>query len=155
MDNGTQQNSVFKTIQIIYGAFVLGIILFSIFTYFSINPTFSIYTNDIFMVVVPVTALGGIVLSKFLYSSLINKISSNDDLSSKLAQYQSATLIKGACLEGPALLSIMATFITENSLFLLLALMLVGVMYLKFPKKEKFKEEIVLSFEEKTEFDRQ
>ncbi|MDY7393637.1 hypothetical protein UMM65_00135 [Aureibaculum sp. 2210JD6-5] len=155
MDNNTQQNSVFKTIQLIYGALIAGIAVFTIVVFTLVeNMTYSLDVNDIFTIVVPITAVGGVLLSNFLYKSFINKISSNDSLSLKLAQYQTATLIKGACLEGSALLAVVATFLTNNITFLLVSLLLIVIMYLKFPKKEKFKEEVKLTFEEKSEFDR-
>lgn len=155
MDNTTDQKGIFKTIQIIYGALIGGIAVFTIVVFTLIdNPTYEIDSNDIFTIVVPLFAIGGVFLSNFLYQSFINKIPRTASLNSKLVQYQTATLIKGACLEAPALLAVVATFLSGNIIFLGIALLLVVFMYLKFPKREKFKEEVKLSFEEKSEFDR-
>ena len=155
MDNNTQQHGIFKTIQIIYGALIAGIAVFTIVVFTMVeNPNYTLDLEDIFTIVVPIAAIGGVFLSNFLYQSFINKISPSDSLSSKLTQYQTATLVKGACLEGPALLAVVATYITNNITFLLISLLLIVIMYLKFPKKEKFKEEVKLTFEEKSELDR-
>lgn len=155
MDNNTQQNASFKTIQIIYGALIFGIVVFTIVVFTMVEiPNYIIDLKDIYTIVVPITAVGGVFLSNFLYQNFINKISASDLLSSKLAQYQTATLIKGACLEAPALLAVVATFLSNNIVFLFIAMLLVAVMYLKFPKKEKFAAEVKLSFEEKSEFDK-
>lgn len=155
MDNSAQQSGIFKTIQTIYGALIFGIIVFIIVVFtLAENPNYTIDSKDIFTIVVPIAAIGGILLSNFLYQSSINKISPSDSLSSKLNQYQTATLIKASCLEGPALLAVVASFQSNNITFLGIAMLLVVIMYLKFPKKEKFVAEVKLSFEEKSEFDR-
>ncbi|MET2985228.1 hypothetical protein [Aureibaculum conchae] len=155
MDNNTNQQGIFKTIQIIYGALILGITVFTIVVFVMVeNPNYALNFEDIFTIIVPIAAVGGVFLSNFLYQSFTNKISPNDSLNSKLTQYQTATLAKGACLEGPALLAVVATYLTNNITFLLIAMLLIVVMYLKFPKKEKFKEEVKLTFEEKSELDR-
>lgn len=155
MNNSTQQNTNFKAIQIIYGALMVGIMVFTIVVFTLVdNPSYTINVRDIFTVVVPIAAVCGVFLSNYLYQSAINKISSKDALSSKLNQYQTATIIKGACLEAPALLAVVSTFLSGNITFLFIAMLLVILMYIKFPKKENFKEEVKLSFEEKSEFDR-
>ncbi|RPD98662.1 hypothetical protein EGM88_05590 [Aureibaculum marinum] len=155
MNNNIQQNNIFKTLQIIYGAFVLGVVIVTIVSFLLIeNPSYEIELSNVFTIVVVVVTFGGLFLSDFLYKSLLSKIVSNQSLNSKLAQYQTATLVKGACLEAPAMLAIAVAFTSNNVTFLLISLFIAVIMYLKFPKKEKFKEEVTLNFEDKTKFDR-
>tara|TARA_R110002073_G_scaffold72537_1_gene177118 strand:+ start:80893 stop:81366 length:474 start_codon:yes stop_codon:yes gene_type:complete len=151
----TNYAATFKVTQTIYGAFIFGIIAFSVVVFGILkSTTFAIDVNDLFTMVVPIVALGGILLSDFLFKNQINKITTSDSLQSKLAKYQSATILKGACLEGPALLAIVATFLSENLSFLGITALLVLLMYLKFPTKDKFVNEVTLSMKEKSEFNR-
>ena len=151
----TNYTAAFKVLQIIYGAFIFGIITFSVVVLAILkSTTFVVDLNDMFTMVVPIVALGGMFLNEFLFKKQISNITTSDSLSSKLAKYQSATLIKGACLEGPALLAIVATFLSENLTFLGITALLVLVMYLKFPTKDKFMNEVTLNMNEKSEFNR-
>ena len=155
MEQSSSTKTSFKTIQIIYTALMLGIFTFAVAVYaFAENHAFATDTSDVFIIILPVIAIGGIHLSNVLYNKLLNKNKSNDTLSSKLAQYQTAIIVKAACLEGPAFLAIAIAYVTSNMIFLAIALLLVLVMYMTFPTKEKFKNAFKLSLEEKSEFDK-
>lgn len=155
MDNTANKNSTFKTIQFIYLSFMFAVVSFSVVAYFLIeNQIFTIDNSDIFTIVVPIVAISSIFLSNWLYQKTVCKSTKTDDLRSKLATYQTATIIKGAILESAALLATVATFVSGNVAFLIVTFIVVIIMYVKFPKKEKFKEEVKLSFEEKSEFDK-
>ena len=52
------------------------------------------------------------------------------------------------------MLAIVATFLSENLSFLGITALLVLLMYLKFPTKDKFVNEVTLSMKEKSEFNR-
>lgn len=155
MSNSVDQKITFKTIQIIYGVFILAVIVFSGVVFYGIEPqTFNLNTNDPFTIVVPVVAISSIFLSNILYQKMLEKIPTTSGLQSKLAHYQTSTIVKGAVLESSALLATVAAFVTNTISFLLITVIIVIVMYLKFPKKEKFNEEVKLTFEEKSELDR-
>ncbi|WP_117883281.1 hypothetical protein [Aureibaculum luteum] len=155
MDNSAQQNGIFKTLQIIYGALIAGIVVFSVVAFILIDtPVYDIDITNIFTIVVPIMAVGSIFFSDSVYQSMVKRISPNNTLNSKLAQYQIATIVKGAWLEAPALIAIVAAFQSNNIIFLFVSILMAVIMYLKFPKKEIFKQEVKLSFEEKTKFDR-
>ena len=155
MDNRAQQNGIFKTLQIIYGALIAGIVVFSVVAFILIDtPVYDIDITNIFTIVVPIMAVGSIFFSDSVYQSMVKRISPNNTLNSKLAQYQTATIVKGAWLEAPAFIAIVAAFQSNNIIFLFVSVLMAVIMYLKFPKKEIFKQEVKLSFEEKTEFDR-
>ena len=152
MENSGNKYGIFKTIQIIYGAFILAVIVFSGVVFYGIEPqTFNLNVNDPFTIVVPIVAISSIFLSNILYQKMLEKIPTTSGLQSKLAHYQTATIVKGAVLESSALLTTVAAFVTNTISFLLITVI---VMYLKFPKKEKFKEEVKLTFKEKSELDR-
>jgi len=145
----------FRTMQIIYGSFMLGILAFSLFAYFSMdNLVYEIDMDDVFTFIVPFLALSGVFISPILYKSTIRKIQSTDTLQTKIATYQSATIIKGAMLEAPALLAVVAAFLANNGVFLIIVALLLIIMYLRFPSQEKFENEVDLSMEEKSKIDK-
>ena len=142
----------FMTIKTIYYAMMLGVIVFGAVIYYTAKtPAFNLDVNDIFIFIVPVLLVLGIFASNFIYKSLIAKIDTNLDLQTKIAQYTSATIIKGTLLELPALLAVVVASFTDNMLFLIFALLMLFVMYTKVPAKEKFEEEVPLTFNEKSE----
>jgi len=94
------------------------------------------------------------MLGNLIFNSLVGKAVTNSNLASKLTRYQSAILVRVACLEAPAFLAIAATFMTNNASFLLISLLMLVLMYLQFPSKEKFKTAFTLNMEEKSALDK-
>jgi len=103
--------------------------------------------------VVPLMALSGIVASVILNNNFLKMIQPEDSLQTKLSKYQTVSIIRGALLEGPALIGIVATFLSGNYFFLLFSVVLLMAMYLFFPNKERFVQAAQLSFEEKSKLD--
>ncbi len=154
MDNIPSKN-IFKTIQIIYTALLFGVLLFTILGYtLSGNPTFNLDSDITFMIAIPVVAVAAYMLGNLVFSSLVNKTHRNSTLATKLTRYQSAILVRVACLEAPAFIAIAATFITNNATFLLISVIMLVLMYLQFPSKEKFKAAFDLGMKEKSELDK-
>lgn len=61
MDKKVNSKDFFKTLQIIYGAFILGIVVFFIFTYTSVeNPVIEIDTDDFFTLIVPIVTFSSV-----------------------------------------------------------------------------------------------
>ncbi len=150
----TLNKGVFKTLQIIYSAFMFGIIVFLLVVLYQVNKLyFLINMDDIFTIIVPLMTLSGIVVSFILNNNFKKMLLPEDTLQVKLTKFQSASIIKGALLEGPALIAIVATFVSGNYFFLLFSIVLLLVMYLQFPSKQKFAQLAQLSFEEKSKLD--
>lgn len=155
MENNTITKTSFKTIRIIYTALMLGIFIVAVAVYaFAENHLYTVDMTDVFFIIVPLVALGGAHLSNVLFNRLVDANKTSSTLDEKLAQYQTATIVRAACLEGPAFLAIAASFVTSNMVFIAIPLLLVLVMYVTFPTKEKFKTVFKLSMEEKSELDK-
>ena len=153
--NDLAQKGNFQTVQIIYGALILGVLVFTIIAFFLIaNHTINIDVTNIFTILVPIAAILGVYLSYFIYNSILSKADTNVSLLSKLAKYQSALIIKAACLEGPAFLAIVAAFNSENVSYLLISMLMLLIMFMHFPTKEKFKSELKLNMKEKSDLDK-
>jgi len=154
MDTKSLPKGFFKTLKIIYGSLIFGVFLFTALTYLSIKKIVpNVDGNMMFVVGIPIVSVAGILMSNLLYASILRKITSNDDLQKKLSRYLTANLLRAVFLEIPAFLSIAATFISGNVVFLFAALMMALMMYFKFPSKEKFAAEVTLNRKEKTELD--
>ena len=145
----------FKTLKIIYGALIIGVVAFLAIVLFlkKDNLHFAVDMDDIFTMVVPLMALSGIAVSVILNNGFQKMIQPEDTLQAKLSKYQTASIIRGALLEGPALIGVVATFISGNYFFLLFSVVLLIAMYLFFPNKERFAQAAQLSFEEKSKLD--
>ena len=151
MDKNTT-NNYFKTIQVVYTALIIGILVLSaVLYYISNNLRYELELSNPFALVVVIVAASGIFLSPILYRSILNGIQSSANLKSKLNKYMTATIVKGALLEGPALLASIVAYITQNGLFFIVTALMLLVMYLKFPSKVKFLSEVQLSMDEKSQ----
>lgn len=150
----TIKKNAFKTLKIIYGALILGVVFFLIAVLFTTkNLHFAIDTADSFTMIVPIMTLSGIAISILLKNNFLKMVALEDTVQSKLTKYQTASIIKGAMLEGPAFIGIVATSVTSNYFFILFAVIAVLVMLLLFPSKQNFIEVAQLSFEEKSKLD--
>jgi len=155
MNSSSPSKNTFKTIQIIYTALIFGVLLFTVLGYtLSDKPTFSLDIDTVFLVAIPVIAMAAYVLGNMLYASLVRKTVLNSTLDSKLVKCQTAVLVRVACIELPAFLAIAATFMTNNIMFLLISLLMLVLMYIQFPSKEKFKSAFTLDMKEKSELDK-
>ena len=115
----------FKTIQIIYGAFIMGVVAFSFYTLNDIsNINILIDTNDVFMLIIPTLSAFSLVLNTFLFKNSLKAINQEDSLQTKMTKYQSAIIIRGAVLEAPALLGVIATSKSGNYFFMLFSMRL-------------------------------
>lgn len=142
----------FKTIQIINGALIFGVLIFLMITFFlTKNPSFIYNDDSVFAILVPISLMLGAFLSSLLFKKQLQTIKKEENLQYKLGKYQSATIVRSALLEAPALLGIVATFITFNLYYLIFAGIALLLMVYNFPSKDKFTQDINLSFEEKTE----
>ncbi|MBK0380809.1 hypothetical protein [Mucilaginibacter segetis] len=130
-----------KTITIIHIALTVGQVLFALISIFT---TEKIYinvtdTHDPFIYIVPVFAVGSIIVSNILYHKKISNVVQVSTLSDKLAAYQTALIVRYAPLEAASLFSIVS-FMLTGILFLLVvtSLMIVYFIYLK-PSAENIK----------------
>lgn len=155
MNKTSKASQQLKVVQIIYGALIMGVVLLSAFLFYTLEtPFFKFDKNDLYTIVVPVVGICGVFVSLMVYKRLLLKITAKDNLHHKLAKFQSATIVKGALIEGPALFSSFMVTQTNNLLFYIYTAVLVIVMYLLFPTKQRFKKDVTLRLNEKSEFDK-
>jgi hypothetical protein len=153
MDNSTTEN--FKIIKIIYGSLIIGVVVFLLFTVYTIPMRIFEYNDGSeFVFLVPLFFILGVFLSSFLFNRSISKIVKTDNLFQKLTKYQSANIMRGAPLEGAGLMAVVATFTTSNYYYLVFAVLAIVLMLMNFPSKYKFENTVELSLDEKNRFEK-
>lgn len=140
-------------LSLIHAFLCVGIGMFAIYTYLQ-NRSFSasIVETDIFIYVVPLVAMIGYFTSKLIYQKQIQKISKEDSLVKKLQEYQAASLVKYALIEGPAFLALFAYYMNGNAMHLVIAMSLLVYLFFQRPTLVKLKLELPLNLVEKKEF---
>lgn len=143
-----------KTLTIIHAAFIIGPLIFSFIILF-LSSEISIFNTDNIPVtyyVIPFVALLIIYAGLRFFKNQISKIEKTLPLNQKLASYQTAFIIKCASVEAPAFLCIMLTILTGETVFVIIAWMILLLLYKFRPTKEKIIENLSLSFDERKEF---
>ncbi len=141
----------FKTMQIIYGALIIGVLVFSVVVYLKSDNLHFIFDGEsMYGILVPMVAIISLVVNTMIFKSTLNSINPQDALGLKITKYQTANIIRGAILEAPALIGIVVTLNTGNYYFLVFSLFMIAAMIFAFPSKQKFIETMQLSFEEKS-----
>ena len=149
--------SYIKTLSTLHLMFLFALLAFLAICFFLNNNLVFDYSDisDPFIYIVPIFTLGGYFIGNFLYNSKIKKIDKNETLKHKLSNYQSITIIRFACIDGPALLGIVAFFKTGNLFFVLFAGLLIIYFFTLRPSKVKVISELEMSSEERTIFNKE
>lgn len=157
MENKTTQltpNGFIKTLSIIHLALLSGLIIFLIIAYTQ-NKVWQLNlndTSDVFLFIAPILAVGGILVGNFLYNNQINALSNKNSLREKLTGFQTASIMKYALIEGPALLAIVSSMNSGNLFYIIIAIALIVYFYFQKPTKEKIESNLKLNSEQKMQF---
>jgi len=131
----------FKSLQIVHFALTLGVLFFTIIATLLMIMGFESVANKemntTLLVVVPIFALAGIFASNFLFNTRLKQCILQTALKDKLDSYRSALIIKFALIEGPSFLSVIAYLLSGNVLFLGVIAILITILILQRPIKEK------------------
>lgn len=109
-------------------------------------------SDDLFLYLVPIFALGGISVSIFIFNTQLRQIHKKESLTEKLSAYQTSHLIRIALIEGPAFLAIIIFMISSNLFYLIIALALLAYLIFLRPTANGIKEDLNLNFEQEKEF---
>ncbi|MEH6764949.1 MAG: hypothetical protein V7655_10655 [Aequorivita antarctica] len=149
--------SFLNTFTLIHLVLVAGVSIFGLMTYMQTQNqilSFS-YSGDIMFFVVPLMALAGILAGNYLYGNIINGLVSKNTLKEKLSGFQTASVVRYALLEGPALLGIVAFMSDGNQYFLIISLLLLGWLIFQRPTRDKVERDLMLEGTLKSEFQQQ
>ncbi len=145
-----QPKTFIKTLSSIHFSLLAGLLGFAAFAYWQQDGFVAgIDREDIFIYIVPIFAAIGYFLGKTLYQKSIQKIAKEESIVSKLGKYQTASIIKYALIEGPALIALVGYFLKGNAMHLVIALFLILYLFTQRPTKHKLTTELQLSVAEK------
>jgi len=148
--------SFVNTLIMMHLAFFGSVLSFAIIGYVLIeNHTLDLENIDLtYFTVVLLVSLFGVLGGNIIKKNVLEQAKSKSSLREKLGVYQTASLIRYATLEAPALLAIVYYFLTEQFLFLLIAIAIMGFFFSIRPTKSKIAIELLLNREEQMEFNK-
>lgn len=142
-----------KTLTLIHAALVFGLVAFGAVSYFygvGFVGQFEV-TGDLFIYLIPILAMLGYFGSKIIFKNRLAAIETSDTLSSKLSHYQSASIVKYAFIEGPAILAFFVFMDNGYTLYFSIAVCLVLYLAIQRPTKDKLIQDLHLSPKEQRE----
>ena len=157
MDDNTPPitpKSFLRTFTLIHLALVASVLIPGLMMFLQTQNqelTFS-YSGDVMFFVVPFMAIAGILAGNYLYKNIINGLNTKNTLIEKLNGFQTASVIKYALLEGPAILGIVAFMNEGNQYFLIISIFLLGWLILQRPTRDKVESDLSLEDALKSEF---
>jgi hypothetical protein len=138
-DNNT---GIFKSLQTVHRAMLLGIILFAIIAFYlnyagSLTPALQQHDQAL-QVVAIVLSLSGFFIGNALFKKRIFQLRTfGGDMNNKLSTYRSVCLLQWILLEAPALFATICFLLVGNYAFLALAAALMILFAINVPTKIK------------------
>lgn len=145
----TTPKNIVKNLTIIHLGFVFALFAFGMVQFFTndIASTSQVDQADNMVYVFPILGLAGFFMGNFIFKQLLAKAKHEPTLIQKLTGYQTASLIRWALLEGPALLNLVWFGLTGDSLYLMVgASLFICLLWLR-PSKAKIAQELELKGE--------
>lgn len=141
----------FKSLNVLHGMLLMAQIAFLLAAYFFTDR--AVVNNDeldaVFRYLIPVMVLAGIAGSNLLFKKQLAKLVEMTALKAKLTGYLSSLVVKYAILEIPAMMAIVAYFITANYLYLWMAMVVLVVFILDRPSMGRVIADLQLSLSER------
>jgi len=141
----------FKELRILHLALLVGQLLIAGILYYITTgekKKMDFDSGDISSYFVPSVIVVGFMASSFIFKKLVVKAKSMDNLKDKLGAYRSASIVKWALLEGPALIGIILFFISNNLTFLIMGVAMIVYFATTGSSIEKTIEDLSLNHDE-------
>ena len=145
--NQNPEQATLKGLQVVIFSIIAAPAFFAVIVYF-LNKDLQVEQSDLtdtLKRVLPILIVAGIALSYFMEKKWKSKIEALRVGKEKMQAFTSMTIIKYACLEGPALFSVVCSMLTHDKMYLVVTMALIIVMVMQFPKKEKVRELLKLN----------
>lgn len=140
-----------KALKVIHIGLIAGVAIFLIIAVVLLLTGFEPELKELEMILLGVTAvaaISGIFAGNLIFRKRLEQLIELKNLDEKLTGYQSALIVKLALIEGPAFFTVVAYLLTANMLFPAIAVLLVFVMVLSAPRKNKLISDLNLSLTE-------
>ncbi|MEY8022139.1 hypothetical protein AB8P51_14975 [Muriicola sp. SD30] len=103
---------------------------------------------------VPISAVLGVFAGKSLFRHQLSSLNRVNTLGAKLSGYMTASIVKYACLEAPGFFGLFAAQETGNLAYLIITVLMVLIMIIERPTKNKTELDLNLDRELKLEFEK-
>lgn len=141
------------TTQIIYFAIVTVVVLFAgvtlLLKYTGKIGTDNLGQTEVFRYASIILAPLGAFAGTFVYRRQLFDMDRSLSLRAKFNKFQGAMLMRAACVEIPALFSVIGTFLTGDESFLLVTAIMIGLFFFWRPTLAGIAEDLQLSPEER------
>jgi hypothetical protein len=148
-----QPNDV-KAVRVLFFALLAGQLAFALIVTALVEAGFLASGNNevttILLVAVIVLAITAVPASYVFFKKRIAAINPEDELGKKLELYRAALILRMALCEMPALLSIIAYFVTHSHAFLWIIIVLIGNFLFIYPSGEKIINQLQLNSSEQS-----
>lgn len=147
-----QPKDFMKSLQIIHFALVGSVLVFAAYVaVVKMDSMFFSYQQDkAFLYLAIIISFIGNLSSKSLYARLIGQIPKDADLSQKAVKYSTSHIFRLALLEFPSLMCVIFVLQSGNSFYYILVAILVFLMLVITPTKQKFENDVPLTSSEKS-----
>lgn len=154
MNSSNEFSNHFKAITLLYTVFLGGQLIFAVAAYYfarelQLNPEGDASIDSIFQYLIPGYAVLSIVGSRFWRVNQFNSIKQLVSLEEKIEKYRQALILNYALLEGAALFALVGYVITQNYVYLGIALIIIAAFMFNKPSPQKAIVDLDLSESEK------
>jgi len=105
--------------------------------------------NRLYQYAAPIMVICILIISFLYFRNKLKQLKRKSDVFEKLAEYQSAQILRWAFLEGASFFAIIIFFLTSNYLYLCLVGIILGTFVFTTPSRNQLENDLVLSREEK------
>ena len=140
-----------KTLLIVHLGMMMAQLIFIAIIFVLVNEESSIidlYTQNILLIVVPIAIILIISMGKYFYQLQLKKITSEKELASKFKSYQIIQIIQFAFAEIAALTCFLASFLSQNLVFVYGSIGILLYFLTLRPTKIKLEKELQFDFNE-------
>ena len=150
-----QQQSYFRSLQILFFALLGGQVLFLTMFWFlqQADRPAAQFLEDFWLQAIAVFALIAVGMSMFLSKKFIQNARNQSDLQKKLAAYRFALILSWALAEAATLINGVFYFMSGRLEFLYLAIGVIGFFITLMPRKDKAIADLELNTSEAAELD--
>lgn len=131
----------------------MGVALMGVVMYFVASPATdeNTTTSSLLNWLAPSVAIGGVLASSFLFRMQVQNAQAKGSLADKLADYRAASITRYAVIEGPAIVCFIAYFLEGRMHYLYLGGLLLIVLFLYRPSKDRIINDLTLNAKEQAE----
>ena len=146
----TSIQEILKQLKLVFFGLIMGMIAVGFGFYLAGNqlPDKEKANLDFLIYIAPVSGIALLIISQRFYVSRIKNFTFDTPLHEKISNWQNASLLRMILMDGAVLVNLATLALTGNSLFILLATVLLGLFIIQFPSLKSLIRDLNLSGKE-------